>query len=97
MLEELSPPTNGTTGWISPATGFAGRVPKSSGWGVAEQGGRGREEGGEDDMGPGVQGVHRGTQVEHGQTPTEGDQRCSHCILIESHDLQTARATGQKL
>ena len=25
-------------------------------------------------MGPGLQGFHRGTEVEHGQTPTEGDQ-----------------------
>ena len=25
-------------------------------------------------MGPGLQGLHRGTEVKHGQTPTEGDQ-----------------------
>ena len=98
MLED------GTTGWFSPATGFTGCIPKSSGERAGRQGrGDGEEGGGEDNMGPGLQGVHRGTEVKHGQTPTEGDQLNQPMIdtifllpLFLSHDLETARAARQK-
>ena len=53
-------------------------------------------------MGPGLQGFHRGTEVEHGQTPTEGDQLNQHdtCTVtpgIEFHDLQTVKTTRRTL
>ena len=52
-------------------------------------------------MGPGLQGFHRGTEVEHGQTPTEGDQLNQHVYTvtpgIEFHDLQTVKTTRRTL
>ena len=45
-------------------------------------------------MGPGLQGFHWGTEIEHGQTPTEGDQLNQHYTLTSMlvfHDLKISR------